>query len=389
MDVSFKVGKIRVAPVAKTGILDAIIWFWFHQISYQSAFTASIDGIPALGTLGMVVSVIICIAILATKWDATPLAFNITIPILAALSVGGLLAVESLSLGGSAIEIVLLMFFVAACFGCQVLRLENLAKCSDIRNLSLALICSFILYYVLSFIFILVPHLVYDVFIILAPLSLLVGTRAPLMLKNSGAGFSKKTFFNLPNLLVILFGVAGGFIFAAGNISSATELSEIFSAPAPSYLIMLMLYMELGILVAFGFGLKKTMYFVLMNLAWSIGRLVGALVLQITPIIPDSLSVIISAIIVVCYFLFQNTWVEEPRYVIEPKEVAAEDLARSKGLSKREIEVVLLLLEGRSLRYIQEQLYISEGTARTHTKRIYAKLDVHSKQELIDYFKEN
>ena len=50
---------------------------------------------------------------------------------------------------------------------------------------------------------------------------------------------------------------------------------------------------------------------------------------------------------------------------------------------------MLLLLEGRSLRYIQNALFISEGTARTHVKRIYAKLEVHSKQQLIDFFKEN
>ena len=69
--------------------------------------------------------------------------------------------------------------------------------------------------------------------------------------------------------------------------------------------------------------------------------------------------------------------------------MASEDFARAQGLSNRETEVVLLLLEGRSLRYIQNELYISEGTARTHVKRIYAKLGVHSKQELIDYFKAN
>lgn len=48
-----------------------------------------------------------------------------------------------------------------------------------------------------------------------------------------------------------------------------------------------------------------------------------------------------------------------------------------------------LLLEGRSLRIVQQELFISEGTARTHAKRICAKLGIHSKQELIDYFKQN
>ena len=36
-----------------------------------------------------------------------------------------------------------------------------------------------------------------------------------------------------------------------------------------------------------------------------------------------------------------------------------------------------------------EELIVSENTIRTHSKRIYAKLGIHSKQELIDYFKQN
>ena len=33
---------------------------------------------------------------------------------------------------------------------------------------------------------------------------------------------------------------------------------------------------------------------------------------------------------------------------------------------------------------IAEELVISENTVRTHAKRIYAKLDIHKKQDLID-----
>lgn len=34
-----------------------------------------------------------------------------------------------------------------------------------------------------------------------------------------------------------------------------------------------------------------------------------------------------------------------------------------------------------------EELIVSENTIRTHSKHIYAKLDVHKKQELIDMLK--
>lgn len=53
-------------------------------------------------------------------------------------------------------------------------------------------------------------------------------------------------------------------------------------------------------------------------------------------------------------------------------------------LSKKETEVLFLLAKGRNAAYIQEQLYISEGTARTHMRHIYKKLDIHTQQELID-----
>lgn len=52
-------------------------------------------------------------------------------------------------------------------------------------------------------------------------------------------------------------------------------------------------------------------------------------------------------------------------------------------LSQRELEVLRLLAEGRSAKYVSEELVISFNTARSHIRHIYEKLNVHSKQELI------
>ena len=54
------------------------------------------------------------------------------------------------------------------------------------------------------------------------------------------------------------------------------------------------------------------------------------------------------------------------------------------GLSPREREVFAMLAHGRDTAYIQERLFISQGTVRSHRDRIYRKLNVHSKQELLD-----
>ena len=59
-------------------------------------------------------------------------------------------------------------------------------------------------------------------------------------------------------------------------------------------------------------------------------------------------------------------------------------LARDGGLTPRETEVFDLLARGRSIPYVRDALVISKETAATHAKHVYAKLDVHTRQELID-----
>ena len=59
-------------------------------------------------------------------------------------------------------------------------------------------------------------------------------------------------------------------------------------------------------------------------------------------------------------------------------------IAEEFNLSKRETEVFLLLAKGRDTTYIQKNLFISSGTVCSHRNRIYHKLDVHSKQELLN-----
>ena len=55
-----------------------------------------------------------------------------------------------------------------------------------------------------------------------------------------------------------------------------------------------------------------------------------------------------------------------------------------RGLSPREIEVAELLMKGHTVSAIAGKLFISENTTRGHAKSIYKKLDIHSRQELVD-----
>lgn len=57
------------------------------------------------------------------------------------------------------------------------------------------------------------------------------------------------------------------------------------------------------------------------------------------------------------------------------------------GLSQREVEILELFACGRSANWIADHLTISKNTVRSHLRAIYVKLDVHTRQELLDLLK--
>lgn len=70
----------------------------------------------------------------------------------------------------------------------------------------------------------------------------------------------------------------------------------------------------------------------------------------------------------------------------ETYETCARELGERYQLTQREQDVLLLLARGRSAAYIATELGLATSTVRGYVKSIYTKLDVHSKQELIDLF---
>ena len=81
---------------------------------------------------------------------------------------------------------------------------------------------------------------------------------------------------------------------------------------------------------------------------------------------------------------------DEKRVIVVTEEdrfaARAEELAAEYRITARESEIMLQLARGRSAAFIADELVCSPATVRTHMKNIYAKLGVHSKQELIDLF---
>ena len=57
--------------------------------------------------------------------------------------------------------------------------------------------------------------------------------------------------------------------------------------------------------------------------------------------------------------------------------------AADHALSPREAEILAMLASGKTGPQIQDELFISKDTVKTHIKHIYRKLDVHARDELV------
>ncbi len=68
----------------------------------------------------------------------------------------------------------------------------------------------------------------------------------------------------------------------------------------------------------------------------------------------------------------------------EKWDMAMENLIELGNLTEREEEIAELLLAGRTYKMIAAELYISENTVKTHVKKIYSKLEIQNRAELIN-----
>ena len=66
-----------------------------------------------------------------------------------------------------------------------------------------------------------------------------------------------------------------------------------------------------------------------------------------------------------------------------------EEEKKIETLTKRELEVALLLREGYSNARIAEDLFISEGTIKKHISNIFGKLDFYSRTEVLVFVERN
>ena len=71
--------------------------------------------------------------------------------------------------------------------------------------------------------------------------------------------------------------------------------------------------------------------------------------------------------------LAENAWEAKIDYIAEKYE-----------LTRRQKEIFGYLAKGRDAKFLENPLCISYSTAKSHIYSIYIKLDIHSRQEIID-----
>ena len=136
-----------------------------------------------------------------------------------------------------------------------------------------------------------------------------------------------------------------------------------------------------------------TMFGVGAVLGATLARAAGALYAGGTAVLVAALlfCLVAYAVIFLHDFSFATTVsaVEAPDRVSAPDlstrlDARCDQVAAERSLTARETDVLKLLARGRNVAYIQEELVLARNTVKVHVRHIYAKLDVHSQQELID-----
>lgn len=105
-------------------------------------------------------------------------------------------------------------------------------------------------------------------------------------------------------------------------------------------------------------------------------------------------SIIGSLLIVIASLIFLRNKAFDadgkPGYEFEDdvRKRTVQQLGKDYGLTDRETEIMLFVSQGNSAKKIADMAYLSTGTVQTHIKKIYQKLEIHTKQELIDLVSE-
>lgn len=142
--------------------------------------------------------------------------------------------------------------------------------------------------------------------------------------------------------------------------------------------------------------------FAVLSLAEALGVLIGSFIgsFQIEPLL-FALMLIINALVILLVLTITHVNKKIQANAIQARAIAEaaadqrlqreekiQAIANRYGMTKRETEVLDLILQGRNVPHMAEKLCISQSTVQTHVKHIYTKAGVRNRQSLLDLIAE-
>ena len=196
-------------------------------------------------------------------------------------------------------------------------------------------------------------------------------------------------------LMQIASGVAGILMFLAFNGNHEVLAASVVIAGGYSFTCFFMLLLpcmcsELKIPATFFLGMGNLLCYRIPEFT---GTMLGDSFGVSMELEGNGLPSVLLAIVFLLFLVMLWTLRQSTRPVKTPKaekpfssstEEALDRISDRHGFTEREREVALLTIRGRSAPYISEELCLSQATIRTYQRRIYQKMSIHGKQELID-----
>lgn len=195
----------------------------------------------------------------------------------------------------------------------------------------------------------------------------------------------------IAGMMLVLVGVPGAPVGAALCSNAAFTLFSIFIT-------------AVFCAISFRYGVNALWLFGITQAALTFGSVLGSALSWIESLYGASgagVAAAVAALVVLLVALsmllvsdrdFDTTWGVAPREktcesasALEEEEVEARRCARMAkryGLTRREEEILHLMMRGHTLSHIASELYVAESTMKTHSRHIYRKVGVANRQEL-------
>lgn len=190
---------------------------------------------------------------------------------------------------------------------------------------------------------------------------------------------------------------------AIERVNNATVLVKTYGVLHPIYKVYVILYLVamIGILVYSFIRKENRSVYVSLYLSFLVAINIGIWLVE--SILKSrfeflSVSYVISEILLIMFYSIVKKFIDAQNTPPEPiktveyfdsrdSQAAADEFAQTDLLSKREREVMKLLLEGKKRKEIAEELFVTESTIKKHSASIYKKLEVENRKELLEKVK--